>query len=76
MSTYVWCNYIPSHLGSASLQVPDSRHFRLTTPLSLCDCAQLKITSEPTYVVLETYLMLPYGIDNMEPQSISVSIAD
>lgn len=63
--------WLPSHLGKVSLQVPDSRHLRLTTPLSLCDCVQLKTTSEPTYVVLATYLMVPNGIGNMVPQSMS-----
>lgn len=62
---------LPSHLGKVSLQVPDSRHLRLTTPLSLCDCVQLKTTSEPTYVVLVTYLIVPNGMGSMVPQSIS-----
>lgn len=46
-------------MGEASLQMPVSRHLRLSGPLSLWDGAQLKITSEPTCVVLDTYLTVP-----------------
>lgn len=72
--TYLKRKLLPSHFGDASLQTPDSRQTRLGTPLSLCDCVQLKVTSEPTYVVFCVYFMEPYGMGVIMPQSISEKV--